>query len=61
MKQAHILKAILRMAEDNNQGLSMTTTVLDTGTVDDVSSVTFRVEKKIYNICELTGTFNFRR
>ena len=42
-----ILKAISSMAEDDNQGLKMSLTILDAGTVDNISKVTFQVEKEI--------------
>jgi hypothetical protein len=54
MKEVNILEAITRMAADDNKGLLITTTVLDAGTVNDISHVTFRVTKAV------TGSAGFQ-
>lgn len=47
MKEVNILEAIKQMAADDNKGLLMTTTVIDAGTKNDVSHVTFKVAKAV--------------
>ena len=47
MDKNKIIQVICKMAEDNNSGLLMTTTVLNAKTINDVSEVDFRVERRV--------------
>lgn len=47
MNQFETLEAILSMAKDDNKGLKMTTTVLNSCTINEESRVTFQVDKDV--------------
>ena len=50
---AETLKAICRMAEDDNKGLKMTITVNGVYTQDNISTVTFQVDKDVIASADL--------
>lgn len=47
MKAKSTLERITAMAADDNKGLMMTATVLNSCTIDDVSRVTFQVSPEV--------------
>jgi hypothetical protein len=53
MKADEILKAIYRMAEDDNKGIMMTTTILNACINDDISEVTFQVSEAVASSAKL--------